>query len=58
MTSKQPEIVFSSGTTPAGARPAATALKKGHAGLIAVYATSMADQIVAFIRAQNKDVSK
>ncbi len=34
----------SSGTTSAGARPAAAALKKGQAGLIAVYSTNMADQ--------------
>jgi hypothetical protein len=37
-------LCSSSGTTSAGARPAATELKKGQAGLIAVYATNMADQ--------------
>ena len=46
------------GTTSAGARPAATALKKGQAGLIAVYATNMADQIAASIKAQNKYLSQ
>jgi hypothetical protein len=41
-----------------GGRPTATALKKGQAGLIAVYATNMADQIADFLKAQNKHVSK
>ena len=36
----------------------ATALNKGQAGLIAVDATNMADQIAAFLKAQNKYVSK
>ena len=58
MTSKQPDIVFFSGTTSAGSRPTSTALKKGQAGLIVVYATNMADQIAAFLKAHNKHVSK
>ncbi|HEX5297917.1 MAG TPA: hypothetical protein VFW50_13095 [Streptosporangiaceae bacterium] len=41
-----------------GQRPTATALKKGQAGLIVVYATNMADQIAAFLKAHNKHVSK
>jgi len=33
-------------------------LKKGQAGLAAGYATNMADQIAAFLKAQNQHVSK
>ena len=44
MTSEQPGIVFFFRDNLGWARPAATALKKGRAGLIAVYATNMADQ--------------
>ena len=40
-----------------GQRPTATALKKGQAGLIVVYATNMADQIAANIKAANRMVS-
>ncbi len=44
MTGQQPDIVFFFWETSAMARQAATAVKKGQAGLIAVYATNMADQ--------------
>jgi hypothetical protein len=33
-------------------------LNKGRAGLAAVYATNMADQIAAFLKARNKCVSE
>jgi hypothetical protein len=48
----------SSGEDPGRARWAVTALKKGRAGLIAVYATSMADRSVASANALDKYVSK
>ena len=44
MTSKQPDIVFFFWDNLGWGEAAATALKKGQAGLIAIYATNMADQ--------------
>ena len=44
MTRQQPDIAFFFWDTPGWGEPAATALKKGRARLIAVYATNMADQ--------------
>jgi hypothetical protein len=35
-----------------------TVLEKGEAGLIVIYATNMADQVAASIKAENKLVSK